>query len=379
MSPLHVCVFTTAHPWDDVRVKSKFVDSFLDAGARVTWVGPNSSFFVTAADRDPRVDYRLVEGAPGWSGRLKRFNTLAQTLRSVHDIDVIYTPDPDAAALALASRKSGRIVFDIHEEYHKGHFVSRLPAPAAGLAAIAVKKTIALIARRCDLVTSVNQAILDAYRARPGQSLVTFNTPPDWFRRPAAVPNHRIPRIFHGKTLAGNGTPVLLEAARRLQEKNGEVKFLMFAHPKAGAQPYDPTFAAAVEDLGVADSLDLREAVTHRDMPTLMSESSIGLISYDRTLGEGSLPNRFFEYMALGIPVIVPEYSPLMRAIVESEQIGWTADFEDPHSIASAIELALSDPRKLHAAGQRAEDAFREHYSWGPIFDQFRRRLTPPA
>ena len=35
---MHVCVFTTAHPWDDVRVKSKFVDSFLAAGDRVTWI-----------------------------------------------------------------------------------------------------------------------------------------------------------------------------------------------------------------------------------------------------------------------------------------------------------------------------------------------------
>ena len=40
--PGHVCVFTSAHPTDDVRVNSKIAASLLQAGYSVSWVGPRA-------------------------------------------------------------------------------------------------------------------------------------------------------------------------------------------------------------------------------------------------------------------------------------------------------------------------------------------------
>ena len=179
---MHICVFTTVHPWDDVRVKSKFVDSFLAAGDSVTWVGPNRAFFETEAERDQRIQYKLVERGPGWKGRIASMRSLRTLLAETTDIDWIYTPDPDAAAIALSIRHT-RVVLDLHEEYHKGHMTQSLPSPLRQLGEAAIQLTIGVIARRCALVTAVNDAILDAYRADPKRRLATFNTPPEWFTR----------------------------------------------------------------------------------------------------------------------------------------------------------------------------------------------------
>jgi glycosyltransferase involved in cell wall biosynthesis len=378
---MHICVFTTAHPWDDVRVKSKFVDSFLDAGDRVTWIGPDRAFFEGPASRDQRVDHLLVPSSPGWKGRLSSMRSLRASLAALDEVDWVYTPDPDAAALALTV-PGIRVLFDIHEEYHKGHLVRSTPAGLNGIAERAVRRAIAVIARRCDLVTSVNQSILNTYAVRGDKGLVTFNTPPDWFKR--QVPREPVEgsastpmSFFHGKALAGNGTGVVLDALGEARRRGVDARVMIF--PSTGpidGPPYDQAFPERSRQVDVKDGLVLLAGQPHKSMPGVMSAADVGLIAYDRNLGVGSLPNRFFEYLALGIPVIVPEYSPLLCEIVNTESVGVIADFEDPMSVANAMQRMASDPETTAAMGIRAHQAFVNCYSWTPIFTRLRRRMV---
>lgn len=376
---MHVCIFTTAHPWDDVRVKSKFVDSFLAAGDRVTWIGPDRAFFESPSAQDSRVDHRLVSSPPGWKSRILALRSLRSTLAAARDVDWVYTPDPDAAALAL-SVPGTRVLFDIHEEYHKGHLAQAVPRAARGTSERAVRAVIAGIAGRCDIVTSVNQSILDAYGVRKDKSLVTFNTPPSWFTRssPTSPSVHgNAVTFFHGKALAGNGTGVVVDGVAEVRRRGVDARVVMFpSNGAVDAPPYDPSFAARSREPDIEHAVILVPGQAHRAMPEVMGAVDVGLIAYDRVLGAGSLPNRFFEYLALGIPVIVPEYSPLMRDIVLSEGVGSTADFEDPGSVADAMQRMAEDPDARSAMGERARTAFAARYAWAPIFDRLRQRMV---
>lgn len=375
---MHVCVFTTAHPWDDVRVKSKFVDSFLDSGDRVTWVGPDRAFFERPEDRDRRVEHRLVTASPGWKGRLSSMPRLRATLASLKDVEWVYTPDPDAAALALSVRGL-RVLFDIHEEYHKGHLAQSVPASLRGASETAVRTAIATITRRCDLVTSVNDAILDAYRVRPERRLATFNTPPEWFSRsPAAVPGGESgPTFFHGKALAGNGTGVVLDALGIARKRGLDARVMVFPSPASPDDtPYDPRFTSRAAQADVVGGLDLLPGQPHRAMPGVMARADVGLIAYDRTLAVGSLPNRFFEYLALGLPVIVPEYASLMTQIAVPRGVGITADFEDPTSVADAMAWVAEHPDEVATMGARARVVFAREFAWTPIFTALRNRMV---
>ncbi|WP_404384439.1 glycosyltransferase [Knoellia locipacati] len=375
---MHVCIFTTAHPWDDVRVKSKFVDSFLDAGDRVTWIGPDRAFFESAASRDPRVEHRLLASPPGWKGRVLAMRSLRSALAELEDVDWVYTPDPDAAALALTVPGT-RVLFDIHEEYHKGHLAQSVPRAVRGASERAIRAAIAGVARRCDLVTSVNQAILDAYAVGNDKGFVTFNTPPSWFTRVDVTSDvgDGAVTFFHGKALAGNGTGVVVDGLAEVRRRGVDARVVMFpSNGAVDAPPYDPSFAARSREPDVDGALVLVPGLAHRAMPAVMGAVDAGLIAYDRVLGAGSLPNRFFEYLALGIPVIVPEYAPLMRDIVLEEGVGRTADFEDPDSVADAMQLMAADPAARSAMGERARSAFTARYAWAPIFGRLRQRMV---
>lgn len=380
---MHVCVFTTAHPWDDVRVKSKFVDSWLAAGYLVTWVGPDRSFFARQGDQDSRVDYRVLSSSGSRRSRMLSHRALREMLSGLVGVDWVYCPDPDAAWLALTTAKTP-VLLDLHEEYHKGHLVQSLPPPLRRVAKGMVSTTIRRLARRCDLVTGVNAAILDAYSVPQDKRLVTLNTPPAWFAESAeSVLTRRDGvsglRIFHGKAQAHNGTPTVLAALTRLKNCEASLQVLMFPGPgRRDGAPYDPQFADQVVDLGIGDMLDLHDGVPHAAMPPLMATTHVGLIAYDRVLGEGSLPNRFFEYLALGVVPIVPTYSPLMRTICEDEGVGIWVDFEDPDAVADTIRWCADNRGVVAEMSARSAALFRRKYAWETTFDALDSRMRAP-
>lgn len=101
-----------------------------------------------------------------------------------------------------------------------------------------------------------------------------------------------------------------------------------------------------------------------RKMPEILESCDVGMIAYGRDLGQDSLPNRVFEYMAAGIPIIAPCYSTAIAKIIDTEACGLLADFEDPSSIAAAIVRLYRDPDASRAMGRRGRDAFLQRHNW---------------
>jgi glycosyltransferase involved in cell wall biosynthesis len=76
-----------------------------------------------------------------------------------------------------------------------------------------------------------------------------------------------------------------------------------------------------------------------------------------------SLPNKLFQYMAAGIPVVASDF-PQVREIVESAGCGVLVDATRPRAIAEAIEHIGSDPVEAKAMGARGRAAVEARYHW---------------
>ena len=68
-------------------------------------------------------------------------------------------------------------------------------------------------------------------------------------------------------------------------------------------------------ELGVGDGVDYRGSVAHGQLVRLINDSDVGLIPYDgNVLWKNSLPAKFFEYCACGVPVIATAYPDSLLA-----------------------------------------------------------------
>jgi len=75
------------------------------------------------------------------------------------------------------------------------------------------------------------------------------------------------------------------------------------------------------------------------------------------------LPNKLFEYMASGKPVVASNF-PEMRRIIEEGRCGLLVDPTDPGDIARAVLYLLEHPQEAEEMGRRGRKLVEERYNW---------------
>ena len=366
----HLCILTTAHPVDDVRVNSKIACSMAARGVKVTWVGPERSYFSATATPNDDVTYLFTRPTQGRLGRLVAARRAVKTASTLGRVDWWYSPDPDAAyaALWLARRRGGRVVFDIHEVYH-GSLIDRwLFGRRLTVIRELTRRAIEHISSRAHLVIGVSGAVLAPYTTESDEVLVVRNCAPLWFAEVIPQPDDASKgalRVMHGKVLPSNGTSRVLDALQIADDCTGHIKVVM----SFATSNHESPFVASVKErvrtsLPLQRSVEFVGGVPHEQMPILMSSGSVGMIAYGRGLGEDSLPNRLFEYMAAGLAILAPSYSSEIKVIVDDERIGLTVDFDDPQAIAQALMWFRDHRDETARMGLRARTAFIERHNW---------------
>jgi glycosyltransferase involved in cell wall biosynthesis len=381
-----ICIFTTAHALDDVRVHGKIGQSFLSRGFEVAWVGPDYRLKTGKQTAESGYQYALFPRKPGKLGRLLAYRAAYRTACTLGKFDFYYCPDPDSASTALRLRKrfGGRVIFDIHEIYHgNAMFHWGVAGPLFGNRIVSgwIKEKIRHTCRKSDLVMAVNRSVLDEYANSRKDAFIVRNCPPVSFGAKLESPYIKSEDSFtlmHGKGMSLSGTRKMLAAVGIALRTVRSLKVIVFAlNERNTGKAAETTIHEMARAANASEALDLRQPVSLNEMPGILSVCDLGLIMYDRRLGKASLPNRLFEYMAAGLPILAPSYSDEIVPILNSENCGLAVDCEEPEDVAQAIIRLQQQPEQRREMGKRAREGFLKRHNWEAEIERVIAHITP--
>ena len=111
------------------------------------------------------------------------------------------------------------------------------------------------------------------------------------------------------------------------------------------------------------DNVTFEGWVDPKRVPQELRRSDVGLIPHYRTrFTNTTLPNKLFDYMAAGIPVLASDAEPMKRIITETA-CGLVFDSGDATSMAKAL-TTLRDPELRLRLGANGRRAIETRYNW---------------
>lgn len=270
--------------------------------------------------------------------------------------DAVHAHDaPMLAPGLLASRlRHARLVYDSHELATGVPYRERFwGALVAGIERIALPC--------CAAVVTVSDGIADRlqerYRLRNRPAVVRNVPDVEGCAGGTAGLRERLgvgpaPLVLHQGALApGRGCETVVSAIARIPDAH--LVFLGDSWPGYGG-----AVERFAEDTGVRERVHFVPSVPIEDLIPHTREADVGvsLLSDDCENHRLALPNKVFEYIAAGVPMVVSNL-PELRALVERHGVGRTCDPADPTDVARALEETLADTGALR---ERVEEAATE-------------------
>ena len=199
------------------------------------------------------------------------------------------------------------------------------------------------------------QAIASRYRVPPPR--VVRNIPRASLHAPGRNGNRTAPvAVYLGGVMPGRGLEQAIQALRLAPQ-------LRIRVIGPGRAPYRASLERMARAAGVADRLEIREAVPLSEALESIAECEMGLMliqpvcrSYELTL-----PNKLFEYAAAGLPILASDL-PVIGAVVRSEGIGEVVPADDIERIALAMQR-LAD-HDVNAPLRERAVAFAQRETW---------------
>jgi glycosyltransferase involved in cell wall biosynthesis len=267
--------------------------------------------------------------------------------------------------LDLGRRDGAAVAYDARDIYVDAANVARLPGPARGLFAAVERRW----ARRASRVITVNEPYAAVMEQRFGvpRPLVVMNCS---YRRDVPAVSQR---LFHERLGLDPTTRVVLYHGGFSRDRG--IEQLIDALPSLPADAvlvllgYGSLLAELERragEPGLADRLFVLPAVAPSELLDWVGSADVVAMPIQPSTLNHRLttPNKLFEAMAAGVPVVASDL-PGMAGIVNETGCGVLCDATSPAAIAAAIRSILDAPEDERAAyRERAIAAAHGTYSW---------------
>jgi len=131
---------------------------------------------------------------------------------------------------------------------------------------------------------------------------------------------------------------------------------------------------ALAYELGVSENVDYKGSISEKaKLARLISEADVGIIPYDdNPLWKNSVPAKFYEYCACGIPVIATAHEEsLIATFIRKYRVGMISPPMNEEKLAEVIRKLYKDESFKEFAGKRARALIEQKFDRNKIAAEF--------
>lgn len=224
--------------------------------------------------------------------------------------------------------------------YHSAHrCIALSPGIAEGIAKQGISpKKIAMIPNGCDL---------EIFAAQSTQ------------QRPLNIKETDLMAIFTGTHGIANGLDAVLDAAATLKkEKADHIKFVLIGQGKLKEN---------LQKRAKKDGLDnviFHDPVSKTELAKIMASADIGLqiLANIPAFYYGTSPNKFFDYLSAGLPVL-NNYPGWLADLINTHNCGFAINPNNPQEFANTLIAAANNKEDLIIKGKNARKLAENQFS----------------
>lgn len=352
MRKRRVCHITSVHVPEDVRIHIKECQSLEKAGFEVHLIAKRDSKLKDSKVICHSINYET-------SGRILRFiNSPREALKVAIEVDadIYHLHDPELLLISKKLKNRGKIViFDAHEDLPKQILTKHyIPKYFRRILAFFIGKLerhyLNYIGNLITATKSIKKELEDCVE----NSQVVNNYP--LLSEFKGVGNKSFSERNVFCYIGGiNEIRGCTELVQSFEDVNTRCLF---------AGPIETDYKNELEKQSAWKKIDYLGNVSRKKVSEILNNSIAGFVTFLPVPNHvEAQPNKMFEYMSAGLPVIASNF-PLWKEIIEGNDCGICIDPEKPKEIAKAMKYLMDNPDEAKRMGENGRKAVMEKYNW---------------
>jgi glycosyltransferase involved in cell wall biosynthesis len=353
---MKVAHLTSVHPRHDTRIFLKMCSSLSGQGHEVALI------VADGLGDESKAGVKIIDVGRASGNRLKRIlasskKVLEQAIKL--DAEIYHAHDPELLPACIKLKRMGKtVIFDAHEDFPKQ---------------LLAKPYLNWFSQR---ILSFAATVYERFACKQLDAIIT------------ATPSIRIKFVgINSNSVVINNYPILGELdskERVIGESSRTVVYVGGISRVRGIYPLIDSLSEtndvrldlignfSEEEVGGAarnhanwDKVNHHGFLGREEVASYLSTSIAGMVTFLESPNHiESQPNKMFEYMSAGLPVISSKF-PLWREIIEGNDCGICVDPEEPKEIAAAINHLASNTAEAERLGRNGKSAVERVYNWG--------------
>lgn len=350
ISPLKIIHLSSAHPDLDVRI-------FLKECRSLAKRFPMAEVHLVLSGVTERVEEGVhIHTVPARTGsRLKR---MWQTVNHVYekalslDGSIYHIHDPELLRIVPKLKRKGKLViYDAHEDLPR-QLIGKSYLPMSRLFSVFFEWYENYIVKGVDAVITATPFIRDRFQKFHARVL-DINNFPLVSELEFEESNEERSHVCY----IGGITPI-----RGISQLVDAMQFTQTTLQLAGTLA--PSYQEELEQSRGWSQVVPRGHVSRMEALSIKQKAFAGIVTFLPLPNHiNAQPNKIFEYMASGIPVIGSNF-PMWKELIEVQELGICVDPENPKAIGEAIEYLRLNPELARAMGDRGKQRVKDTYNW---------------